>query len=325
MTLRVGIVGGGPWGIALARAVARTGSDVTIHTRREVKDGRLIKVTRDFADIAKCRLIVLAVPSNVAREVAIGLGDHLDGSHLVVHGIRGLAPIEMTTADSSLADAAVRAAKADVLPTVSDVLREETPVRRLGALGGPVQADELHHGTASALVVGSHYPEVTAAVSKAFSGPWLRVYSTHDLKGLELASAMVGCMAVGIGFAKESGAGPGLQAALVSRAVHDAGRIAVLAGAEEPTIYGLGGYGDLLASIALERRPEVVFGRSLAQGMSIDAAIEAAALRVEAVALIPRLCAFARAHSIQAPAFDGLSRMLEGHKPEEILGKFFQG
>ncbi|NUP14306.1 MAG: NAD(P)-binding domain-containing protein [Polyangiaceae bacterium] len=319
MTLKVGVVGGGPWGIALARAVARTGADVTMHTRREAKDGRLIKITQRYEDIGRCQLIVLAVPSNVVREVARGIGDHLDGSHLIVHGIRGLAPIDMHLPGETPAD------KADALHTVSDVLREETPVRRLGALGGPVQADELHHGTASALVVGSHYPEVTSAVTRAFNGPWLRVYSTHDLKGLELSSAMVGCMAVGVGFAKESGAGPGLLAALISRAVHDAGRLAVIAGAEEPTIYGLGGYGDLLSSIALDKRPEVIFGRALAQGKSVGAAVEAATLRVEAVALIPRLVAFARAHSVQAPAFEGLARMLEGHKPEEILGKFFQG
>ncbi len=316
MTVKVGIVGGGPWGEALARAVARSGNEVTMHTRRETKERRLIKVTQSYEEIAEAKLLVLATPSSVVTEVARALGDHLDGSHLVVHGIRGLAPITQTGGVDAV----------DTLRTVSDVLREETPVRRLGALGGPVQADELHPGTASALVVGSHYPEVCAAVTTAFSGPWLRVYSTHDLRGLELASAMVGCMAVGVGYAKEGGAGPGLLAALISRAVHDAGRLAVLAGAEEPTIYGLGGYGDLLSSIALDKRPEVALGRALAQGKSIAQAIEAAQLRVEAVALIPRLVAFARARGVQAPAFDGLSRMLEGkHKPEENLGKFFHG
>lgn len=311
MTFRVGIVGGGPWGLSLARAVARTGHEVAIHTRRPAKEGRLIKVTTSYEEIAKAQLLVLAVPSNVVHEVAEALGDHLNGGHLVVHGIRGLAPLE--------------GAQQDKLHTIGDVLREATPVRRMGALGGPVQADELHHGTASALVVGSHYPEVSAAVSKAFNGPWLRVYSTHDLRGLELASAMVGCMSVGVGFAKESGAGPGLLAALISRAVHDAGRLAVIAGAEEPTIYGLGGYGDLLASIALDKRPEVLVGRALAAGKSVEQAVEAAQLRVEAVALIPRLVAFARARGVQAPAFEGLARMLEGHPPQEILGKFFQG
>lgn len=313
MSVSVSIVGGGPWGLALARAVARTGTEVTLFTRREAKDSRLIRVTDSYEEVAKSRLIVLAIPSTVVREVARSLGDHLDGGHLVVHGIRGLAPAEPS--DDGPA----------TLHTVSDVLRQETPVRRMGALGGPIQVDELHHGTASALVVGSAYPEVVTAVQQAFSGPWLRVYSTPDLRGLEFASAMVGCVSVGVGFAKAGGAGPGLLAALISRAVHDAGRIAVLAGAEEPTIYGLGGYGDLLASIALDRRPEVVFGKSLAGGATVEAATKDAALRVEAVELIPRLCAYAKARGIQAPAFEGLARMLEGRRGEEILGKFFQG
>jgi len=313
MSLQVGIVGGGPWGLALARAAARTGSKVSMWTRRDTDGGRLIRVTTEYAEIAESRLLILAVPSLVARSVARSLGDHLDGAHLVVHGIRGLGQ----TSDGP--------ESTHEIETIGDILREETPVRRIGALGGPVQADELHTGTASALVVGSHYPEVTAAVTKALSGPWLRVYSTHDLRGLEWASAMVGCMSIGVGFAKAAGAGPGLLAALISRAVHDAGRIAVVAGAEEATMYGLGGYGDLLASIALDQRPEVVVGRALAQGKTIDQAVDEAKLRVEAIDLIPRVCAFAKSHGVQAPAFEGLSRMLEGHRGEEILGKFFQG
>ncbi len=302
--IKIGVIGGGPWGIALARAAARAGCSVTLFSRRAEKDGRLIQITDSYEEIAKNRFLIVAVPSDVVREVAHTLGDHLDGAHVVVHGIRGLGN--------------------DRLETISDIFREETPVRKLGALGGPVQADELHTGTASALVVGSYYPEVNAIFTKAFSGPWLRVYSTPDLRGLEWASAMVGCMAVGVGFAEAAGAGPGLLAALISRAVHDAGRIAVLAGAEEQTIYGLGGYGDLLASIAQGSRPEVVLGRALAAGKPLAQAIEEAKLRVEAVALIPRIIAFAKSRGVQAPAFEGLARMLEGERGEQILGKFFQ-
>lgn len=314
MTLKVAVVGGGPWGVALARAAARAGSDVTLYSRRETKESRLIRVTTEIADVASCQLIVLAVPSSVVRDVARLLGDHLDGSHLLVHGIRGLAPLGPGEAGSS-----------EELSTVSDVLRDETAVRRFGALGGPVQADELHHGTASALVVGSHFPEVVAAVSQAMSGPWLRVYGTHDLRGVELASAMVGCLSVGVGFAKAAGAGPGLLAALISRGVHDAGRLASAAGAEEGTIYGLGGYGDLLASIALEQRPEVVIGRAIATGKSLDEGIAEAKLRVEAIALVPRLVAFSRSRGLSAPAFEGLARILRGERGEEILGAFFAG
>lgn len=88
-------------------------------------------------------------------------------------------------------------------------------------------------------------------------------------------------------------------------------------------MYGLGGYGDLLASMALDQRPEVVLGRTLASGKSLQEAIDAAQLRVEAVELIPRVCAFAKKHGVPAPAFEGLSRMLEGELGEANLSKFF--
>lgn len=299
----IGVVGGGPWGVALARAAVRAGSKVTLHTRRESPDSRLIRTTTDYGEVAKHRLLILAVPTEAAAEVARALGDHLDGSHIVIHGVRGLAY--------------------DDLSTISEIVRRETPARRLGALGGPVQADELQRGTASALMVGSPFPEVQRLVAKTLEGPWLRVYPTADLRGLEWSSALVGCLAVGLGFAQAGGAGPGLLAALISRGMYDASRIAVLAGAEEQTIYGLGGYGDLLASIALENRPEVVVGRALARGMSLEQARKEAKLRVEAVELIPRLLAFARANQLSVPAFEGLTRMLGGERGEEILGKFF--
>ena len=90
--------------------------------------------TTSFAEVARARLIVLAVPSEVAREVLRLLGDHVDGSHLIVHGIRGLG-------------------SGGALETVSDIIREETPVRRIGALGGPVQATELTHKRPSTMVV----------------------------------------------------------------------------------------------------------------------------------------------------------------------------
>jgi glycerol-3-phosphate dehydrogenase (NAD(P)+) len=231
------------------------------------------------------------------------LGDHLNGSHLVIHGVRGLS--------------------GEHLETVSDLMREETPARRLGALGGPVQAGELMEGRPSAMVCGSHYPEVIAATKKAFESQWLRVYPTHDLRGLEWASALVGCLAIGLGFAEQAGAGPGLIAALISRGVDEVARIAVAAGSEERTMLGLGGYGDLLASIALEDRPEVVIGKALARGKTLDEATAEAKLRVEAITLIPRIAAFAAQRRVPAKSFEALQEILRGGQPEGILEKLF--
>lgn len=302
----VGVVGGGPWGVALAVASARAGADVTLFTRREREDGlEGVRLTDELAVVARAHLLVLAVPSMVARSVARALGDHLDGSHLVVHGVRGLVD--------------------ERLETLSDILRDETPVRRLGALGGPVQADELRDGRPSAIACGSRYPEVCAAVTAGFQSASLRVYTTPDLRGLEWASALVGCLAIGVGFASEAGAGPGLLAALISRGMDEAARIAAAAGAEERTMLGLGGYGDLLASIALSDRPEVVIGRALARGKSLDEAVSEAKLRVEAIALVPRVVAFAHARGVRASLFEALADVLRGARPSDVVTRMFVG
>jgi glycerol-3-phosphate dehydrogenase (NAD(P)+) len=300
---RIGVLGGGPWGVALAFAAARAGADVTLHTRRAPPPHLALRVTAEYADIARSSLIIVAVPSTVVREVLRALGDHLDGHHLVVHGIRGLS--------------------SESLETVSDVVRTETPVRRCGALGGPVQATELAHGRPSAMVVGSRYPEVITAVTEAFASPTLHVRGTPDLRGLEWASALVGCVAIGVGFAEASGAGPGLLAALISTGVDECARLLVMAGAEERTMLGLGGYGDLLASIALSHRPEVVIGKSLAKGHSIEEAVAEAHLRVEAITLIPRIVAFAKEHRVKAHTFDILSQILAGARPDTLIPRLF--
>ncbi|WP_437295815.1 NAD(P)-binding domain-containing protein [Sorangium sp. So ce426] len=300
----VGVIGGGFWGVALALAASRTGAEVLLYSRREqprIKGGP--RIVRDHAEVARARLLVIAVPSNAARTALRSLGDHMDGSHLVIHGVRGL--------------------EGEALKTVSDLVREETPARRVGALGGPVQEDELREGRPSAMVCGSRFPEVHAAVTAAFQSDALRVYTTPDLQGLEWASALVGCLAVGVGFAEQAGAGPGLLAALISRAVDSAARIAAAAGAEERTMLGLGGYGDLLASIRLEGRPEVVLGKALARGRTLDEAVAEARLRVEAIPLIPRVVAFAKARKVDAGVFEALETILKGGAPRAVLDRMF--
>lgn len=300
----VGVIGGGPWGRALAKAARRAGSEVILFTRREQEHAdEGVTMTVDYATVARAPLVVLAVPSPVVRPVLTALGDHLTGQHLVVHGIRGLS--------------------AETLETVSDVVREETAVRRVGALGGPVQAGELLRARPSAMIIGSRFPEVTTAVVRGFQSAHLRVWSTQDLKGLEWASALVGCLSIGVGFAEASGAGPGLIAALISRGVDEAARIMVAAGGEERTMLGLGGYGDLLASIALEDRPEVVLGKALAQGVSLEEALARAQLRIEAVPLIPRIVAFAEERRVLASTFRALSDVLHGARPEALLERVF--
>ena len=86
---------------------------------------------------------------------------------------------------------------------------------------------------------------------------------------------------------------------------------------------GLGGYGDLLASIALKDRPEVLIGKALARGASLDQAVAEARLRVEAIQLIPRVVAFARERKVNAVTFEALADVLNGASSASIIERMF--
>jgi glycerol-3-phosphate dehydrogenase (NAD(P)+) len=88
---------------------------------------------------------------------------------------------------------------------------------------------------------------------------------------------------------------------------------------------GLGGFGDLLASIRLDDRPEVVLGRTLARGRTLAEAVSEAKLRVEAIELIPRVARFAVEARVHAPTFDALADILAGVESAAIIEKMFAG
>lgn len=301
MADKVAVIGGGSWGRALAGAAAKA-SEVLLHSRRSDLDlPRQVEQTQDVKRIGReARLIFLAVPTEHTAGVCASLGDHLDGSHYVVHGVRGLV--------------------GSAFETISDIVRRETPARRVGALGGPALADELLAGKPTLLVLASRFPEVQNAALRALGQDSVRIYMTSDLRGLEWSSAIVGCIAIIAGYAQGLGLGPGIVAGLVSRAVSEGARLVTAAGGDARTMMGLGGYGDLLAAVGQPGRPEVLLGRSLSRGVSLKDAENEASQHIEAVALVPRLVQFAKTHDVSVPLMDTLhSQVFQGHAPGDVV------
>jgi glycerol-3-phosphate dehydrogenase (NAD(P)+) len=302
----VAVIGGGVWGVALAAAAARN-RNVFLVSRRKVSSlPKGVTHSPIMDPVRECGLVILAVPSSVAKAVAREVGDHTDGSHFVVHGVRGLV-----SEQEEGSPAAPEEISSELL-TIGEVALSQIPSRRIGALGGPALAEEILQGKPSVLVCGSRFPEVREAVIGALGSKSIRVYPTQDLKGLEWASALVGCMAVSIGFASERGMGAGLIAALICRSMGEAARIAESAGGDERTLLGLAGYGDLLASIEQEGRPEVQLGRALAKGKPLAKFVKDFGQRIEAVELIPRIFRWTYKHSVRAPIFQALAESIEG-------------
>ena len=262
----LGIVGAGPFGSALAAVVARTGRRVVVWSRdaaavaaieAERRSPRLpaaelpacVSATTDPRRLAaEARVIVLAVASTDARARAVELGRVVDGQHILVHAIGAFAAPDDER--------------------VTEVLAASTPALRIGALAGPAMPDDLASGQFSSMVIASRFDEVIAETRRLLNvPPALRIYTTHDVIGVELAAAVSGALAIAVGLSDVLELGPGTRAVLVTRGLAEASRLGRAAGAEERTFAGLAGLGNLLVRAREGARArEYGFGKALAGG-----------------------------------------------------------
>lgn len=291
-TSMLGVVGGGDFGQALAHAALRTGHHVRLWSRRAVPPAEHLMITTDLAHVAAADLVFVAVPSSHVLEAATALGAHLEGRHLVVHVSRGLV--------------------GDQLDTVSKVLRTRTAARRVGCLAGPLGAATLRDGLPGGGVIGTAFPDVAEATRHAITGPTMRLYETDDVLGVELSSALVGLLALALGFARELGYGPGTLSVLMTRGIAEVTRFGVALGADARTFTGMAGVGDLMAAAFGDERPEVLLGRSLARGRSADDAAREAGAYVEGVRIARRVAARARSLGIETPIADAIAAVVDG-------------
>lgn len=288
----VGVIGAGSFGKGLALAAKRNGHEVIVYTRSPDKPiGPEIETTDSFERVASCDTIFIAVPSQFVQDVAIGLADHLTGSHYLVHVSRGLVG-------------------SDLIP-ITDVLREHTPARRLGALGGPLVAEALQEGTPSGAVVGTRFPKVAVAVREAIASPTLRIYDTDDVVGVQVASALVGLLALAAGFSSASKLGPAALAVMTTRGIVEAARVGRALGAAESTFYGLAGFGDVAAVLAGDERPEFRLGRAFATGIGLEEAAKDAGAFIEGTDLARRVRNYVERQALEAPICETLADVLE--------------
>ena len=297
MSLRIGVVGAGGFGRAIAQASARHGHQVLLWSRRERELPEPIQSSTDIMRIRDCELIFMAVPARHAVATAEQLGEVVDGRHLIVHISRGLVGPE--------------------LKTVTRVIREKTVCRRLGALAGPLVADALAEGRPSGAILGTGFPELTEMVRDALGGSELRVYDTPDVLGVELASATVGFLTVVLAYAQELGIGPSTLAVLATRGMAEVSRIGQTLGAKESTFMGLAGLGDLIAAVAGDQRPELRLGRALARGANLKSAVGEAGAYIEGIEVAAHLMEHARRLGLETPISSVFVALSEGRISSE--------
>lgn len=292
MATPIGVIGGGAFGLGLARAITGNGRKAVLFSRRGAGDDT-IERARELGELGRCELIFIAAPSMHVANIARELGEHLDGRHLLVHVSRGLVGPE--------------------LHTVSRVLRELTPVRRVGCLAGPLSAAALAERIPGGGIIGTGFPEVREAVMEALASPRLRLYRSDDIIGVEVSAALVGLLALAIGYANEMKLNSAALAILATRGMVETARIGVSLGADERTFSGLAGYGDLISAIAGDGRPELELGHALGRGLSLDEAGRTTKAHIEGVTIAGNVARHALRRGIAVPIIESLADAIDGH------------
>jgi glycerol-3-phosphate dehydrogenase (NAD(P)+) len=317
-----GIIGSGSFGTAMANLMAENGP-VLLYTRRpevveKIRSGRKhkgqnmhpqVKLTTELPQLAeRCHLIFPIVPSAAFGSLLHDLAPLLHPYHILIHGTKGLE-VKLEEGESL---AEVESLRREQVKTMSELIMEETVVKRVGCIAGPNLAFEIAAGQPAATVIGSHFEEVIREGSAAMRSSRFRVHASHDLLGIELAGVLKNIMAICSGMLHGLGYGDNTLALLLTRGMAEMIRIGKGLGADPRAFLGLAGIGDLIATCSSPHSRNYTVGFRLAKGEALAEVLEDMEEVAEGVKTSQIARALASHYKIPAPITQAIYRILAG-------------
>jgi glycerol-3-phosphate dehydrogenase (NAD(P)+) len=191
------------------------------------------------------------------------------------------------------------------------IVADELPGHPAGPLSGPSFADEVARGLPTALTVAGS-ADFCNQVTRALHGDCLRIYSTHDVIGVEVGGAVKNVMAIGTGIADALGLGNNARAALITRGLAEATRLGVALGGQAGTFTGLTGLGDLILTCTGEQSRNRRVGLALGHGIELQRALDELGHVAEGVWSAPATAARARQSGVDMPITEAVCAVLDG-------------
>lgn len=294
-----GIIGGGAFGTALATSLASDGSPVrlwlrdpacadTINATHEntqrlpgIKLAHNIQATAQIADLLNAEAILLVLP---AQSTKAFLQVHLDA----------LPDVPLILCAKGITQ--------DTYQLQSELLPSE---RTIAVLTGPGFADEIARGLPTALTLASKAQDLEA-LQILLSRPNLRLYRTRDVIGAQLGGALKNVVAIAAGIAVGAELGESARAAIITRGFSEMRDLAREMGAEDTTLAGLSGFGDLALTCTSEK------SRNFAHGLALGRSTSQNTATVEGIATARAAVTLAQRHGVEMPIAQAVARVLEG-------------
>ena len=310
--MKIGVIGAGAWGTALANHLAEKGFDVDLWAFEaevcadilEARENKLflpgfrlsqnIRPSNDLDRVAAGKdLLLLVMPSHVFRSVAVNLVHHPAERTYIVSASKGI--------------------ENETHLTMSGILQQILPPRlhsQITVLSGPSFAREVAQKIPTAVTVAAHNPEVARQVQSAFAAQYFRVYTSYDVIGVELGGAVKNVMAIAAGISDGLGLGFNTRAALITRGITEIQRLGRRLGADSKTFMGLAGIGDLVLTCTGTLSRNWTLGHKLGQGMKLDTILSERRSVAEGVKTTKSVYNLSRKIGVEMPIAEQIYRIL---------------
>lgn len=324
---KIGVLGAGTFGMALARMLSNSGNEVTVWSAieseidllsKERKHPNLkgmvipleVQFTKDMEDVISDKdLILFAVPSVFVRSTAEKAAKYLTGKEIVVDVAKGLESDTLFTMSEVIKDAFIK-----VNPDLSEI--------HVVALSGPTHAEEVALDLPTTIVSSCDDLNAAEYVQDTFMNTCMRVYTNTDMKGVELCGAMKNIIALACGASEGLKYGDNTKAAIITRGMAEITRLGLKMGCKEQTFSGLSGIGDLIVTATSVHSRNNKCGKLLGEGYSLEEAKEKVGMVVEGINAVPAAIALSKKYQVELPITEAVFLVLNGKKtPKDAVAE----
>jgi len=312
--MRMGVIGGGAWGTALAQVAARDGLPVTLwarepevvesvntaHENRHFLAGvplsETIRATGDLADLAGHDALLVVAPAQHVRAV------------LAAAPI-GTTPLVLCA----------KGIEAGTRLLVGEVAHQAAPDAPIAVLSGPTFAHEVAAGKPTAVTLACEDEGLRARLAERLAGPAFRTYGSADIIGAEIGGAVKNVLAIACGVVEGAGLGLNARAALIARGFAEMTRFGLARGGQAETLTGLSGLGDLVLTCSSTNSRNFSLGVGLGQGKSAAALLADRKTVAEGAFTAPVLREAAAEARVDMPVTQAVNALLEGAAVRDVI------
>ena len=314
---KIAIIGSGSWGVALACHLARCGNEIKIWSFSE-EEKRLINEEK------KCKFLPkVIIPDNVI--CSNNFEEVIRDSEFILH----VTPSKFTRDTFKqykqyVGDKPViicsKGFEKETLKTLDEVILDELPTAKVGALSGPSHAEEVSIAIPTVLVIASKHKEILKMIQDTFMCAEMRIYTSNDIKGVELGGALKNIIAFCAGVAAGIGLGDNTFAALITRGLGELTRLGVALGGEKETFYGLSGLGDLIVTCLSQHSRNRKAGKLIGQGKTLEEAKKEVGMVIESIDNIEVAYELGKRNNVYMPIVETVYKVLyENLDPREAV------